>query len=116
VLALGIQGAIRREAKGSQLAAALHALAQGLSVIDPAFLPRRASTKRAKGLLSPLTAREQQVLLLLAEGGSNKEIADRLKISERTAKFHVNAILQKLSADRRTDAVVRAARLGLITL
>ena len=116
VLALGVQGAIRREAQGPQVAAALHALAQGLSVIDPAFLPRRAPAKRGRGPLAPLTAREQQVLLLLAEGRSNKEIAERLSIRERTAKFHVNAILQKLSADRRTDAVVRAARLGLIAL
>ena len=54
--------------------------------------------------------------MLLAEGLSNKEIATHLDISEHTAKFHVNSILQKLSAQKRVEAVVRAARLGLIEL
>jgi DNA-binding CsgD family transcriptional regulator len=63
-----------------------------------------------------LTPREREVLALLAEGLSNKAIADRLAISEHTAKFHVNAVLAKLGVQRRTEAVVRAARLGLVTL
>ena len=64
----------------------------------------------------PLTARELQVLRLLAEGLANKAIAQRLAISEHTVKFHVNAIMGKLGADSRTEAVVRASRLGLILL
>jgi two-component system, NarL family, nitrate/nitrite response regulator NarL len=63
-----------------------------------------------------LTAREQEVLQLLAEGLPNKAIARRLEISEHTVKFHVNAILGKLNAQSRTEAVVRAGRLGLILL
>ncbi|HYU31287.1 MAG TPA: LuxR C-terminal-related transcriptional regulator, partial [Thermoanaerobaculia bacterium] len=51
-----------------------------------------------------------------AEGLSNKEIGSRLGISESTAKFHVNSILGKLGAQGRTDAVVRAARMGLVLL
>jgi DNA-binding CsgD family transcriptional regulator len=58
-----------------------------------------------------LTQRELQVLALLAEGASNKEIARRLGISVHTAKFHVGSVLDKLDATGRTDAVAHAARL-----
>jgi DNA-binding NarL/FixJ family response regulator len=64
----------------------------------------------------PLTAREVQVLELLAEGLPNKAIAARLRISDQTVKFHVSSISAKLSASNRTDAVRRAVRRGLITL
>ncbi|HEY6006255.1 MAG TPA: LuxR C-terminal-related transcriptional regulator, partial [Anaeromyxobacter sp.] len=63
-----------------------------------------------------LTAREREVLALLAEGLANKAIAARLGISEHTAKFHVNAILGKLGAGSRAAAIVKAARLGLVVL
>jgi DNA-binding CsgD family transcriptional regulator len=63
-----------------------------------------------------LTQRELQVLALLAEGASNKEIARRLGISVHTAKFHVGSVLDKLDATGRTDAVAHAARLGVIEL
>jgi DNA-binding NarL/FixJ family response regulator len=61
-----------------------------------------------------LTARELQVLQLLAEGASNKAIARRLGITPHTAKFHVAAIAAKLGASGRTDAVAKAMRLGLV--
>lgn len=64
----------------------------------------------------PLTAREVQVLELLAEGLPNKAIAARLGISDQTVKFHVSSISGKLGAANRTDAVRRAVRRGLITL
>jgi DNA-binding NarL/FixJ family response regulator len=64
----------------------------------------------------PLTAREVQVLELLAEGLPNKAIAARLRISDQTVKFHVSSISGKLGAANRTDAVRRAVRRGLITL
>ena len=63
-----------------------------------------------------LTPRELEVLQLLAEGLPNKTIARRLEISEHTVKFHVNAIMSKLNAQSRTEAVVRATQLGLILL
>ncbi len=66
--------------------------------------------------IDPLTPREVQVLELLAEGLPNKAIADRLKISDQTVKFHVSSISTKLGAANRTDAVRRAVRRGLITL
>jgi ATP/maltotriose-dependent transcriptional regulator MalT len=67
-------------------------------------------------LAEPLTAREIQVLELLAEGLSNKAIAARLGISDQTVKFHVASVSGKLGAANRTDAVRRAVRRGLIAL
>jgi DNA-binding CsgD family transcriptional regulator len=64
----------------------------------------------------PLTPRELEVLILLAEGKSNKEIARSLGISVHTAKFHVGALIDKLDAVSRTDAVAHAARRGVIQL
>ncbi|MDP6039711.1 MAG: response regulator transcription factor [Candidatus Latescibacteria bacterium] len=61
-----------------------------------------------------LTARQKEVLQLLATGQLNKEIADHLNISERTVKFHVSEILAKLGAGNRTEAVAVATQRGLI--
>jgi DNA-binding NarL/FixJ family response regulator len=117
-LAAGARGILTREAGPGRIAAALRAAARGLVVLDDDFA---AALLRPRGpavpdLAEPLTARELEVLQLLSEGLSNKEIGGRLGISESTAKFHVNAILGKLGANGRTDAVVRAARLGLLVL
>jgi DNA-binding NarL/FixJ family response regulator len=79
-----------------------------------AFTARQ--TLRDAGFDEPLTPREIQVLELLAEGLPNKAIAERLGISDQTAKFHVASISGKLGAANRTDAVRRAVRRGLITL
>jgi DNA-binding NarL/FixJ family response regulator len=67
-------------------------------------------------VVETLTAREIDVLELVSEGLSNKQIADRLEISDQTVKFHLASIAGKLGAANRTDAVGRAVRLGLITL
>jgi DNA-binding NarL/FixJ family response regulator len=106
---------LARAAGPDAVAAALGAAAHGLSVLDPAVAPgwiRPPEDAPAEGL----TAREAEVLGLLAEGLSNKGIAARLGISEHTAKFHVNAILAKLGAESRAAAIVKAARLGLVAL
>ena len=68
------------------------------------------------GFEQPLTPRERDVIALLAEGLSNKEIGCRLGISPDTAKFHVGRVIDKLDATGRTDAVARAARRGIIHL
>ena len=74
------------------------------------------ASDRSRGEIERLTPREVQVLELLAEGLSNKAIAQRLAISDQTVKFHVAAICGKFGATNRTDAVRRAVRHGLITL
>lgn len=122
---VGAKGAIRRDAKPSAIAAAIEALHAGLAVLDPAALAGvNSEVKAPSGVDTPsrvadngtLTKRENEVLVLLADGLSNKEIAVKLAISEHTAKFHVNSILQKMNAQKRVEAVVRAAKLGLINL
>jgi DNA-binding CsgD family transcriptional regulator len=92
----------------------------GLSLVargDPADVTLTA--KQAKGTDAQdaeLTPRELDVLVLMAEGASNKVIARQLGISVHTAKFHVGSILDKLDATGRTDAVAHAARRGVIRL
>ena len=66
--------------------------------------------------IEDLTPRETEVIQLIAEGMTNKAIAQQLDISAHTVKFHVNAIMNKLAAQSRTEAVVRATRMGLISL
>ena len=123
-IAAGASGALHRDSPPSAISAALLALTEGLAVFDRSFVaslvpaerPPEAAPAAPLPVVDTLTERERQVLVLLAEGLSNKEIATQLEISEHTAKFHVNSILQKLSAQKRVEAVVRAARLGLIEL
>ena len=94
--------------------------APGIELVeDPgsAELVLTGSARAEHPAASPgLTARERDVLLILAEGASNKEIARRLGISVGTVKFHVAAIMEKLDATGRVDAVAHAARLGVIHL
>lgn len=117
---LGVRSIIERahSVLEEELAAAVAATAAGLVVLAPSFV-RTLSLGGAQSEAEPavdLTPREIEVLALLAEGLTNKAIAHHLTISDHTVKFHVNAILNKLDAQSRTDAVVRATRLGLISL
>lgn len=110
VVAAGARGAISRTSSPSRIHAALRAIDEGLIVID------REPLRASEPMIDPLTAREQDVLSLLAAGLTNKEIASRLGITDHTVKFHVNAILAKLGAETRTEAVVHAAKLGIVVL
>lgn len=114
----GARGLLLREVATADLVAALTAAALGLVVIDPALADtlRPAREFSPTPLVEELTPRELEVLQLLAEGLSNRAIAYKLEISEHTVKFHVNAIMGKLGAQSRTEAAMRAARLGLIIL
>jgi len=101
-------------------AAALFAEVSGLRLAQPGeaadlFLMDARAVALPDANLS-LTPREREVLTLLAEGHSNKRIARALGISVHTAKFHVAALIDKLDAEGRTSAVLRAARLGVIEL
>ncbi|MBE7453258.1 MAG: response regulator transcription factor [Kofleriaceae bacterium] len=124
-LAAGARGVVLRDDVGPELVAALAAVKHGLTVIDTALSPGLLAAPRADARPvehrprsggGELTERERQVVALLAEGLSNKLIADRLGISDHTAKFHVNGVMAKLGAGTRTEAVVEAVRRGLVTL
>jgi DNA-binding NarL/FixJ family response regulator len=112
----GVRGILPTNAAPAQIVAAIHAVSAGLIAVpaeeSASVLPRLA----AEPMAEPLSPREAEVLDMLAEGLSNKEIAHRLAISEHTAKFHVNSILTKLNAGTRTEAVTRGIRLGLIKI
>jgi DNA-binding NarL/FixJ family response regulator len=115
------------DADGPTLAAAVHAVALGLTVLDPALAvaagiharpSERDGIPGAEGLPGgeALTAREREVLRLVADGLPNKAIARELGISEHTAKFHVGSLLAKLGAGSRTEAVTLATRRGLLAV
>lgn len=113
----GVRAILLRSASLPRLVAALTAASEQLIVVDEQLLglfSRLPSPDEEPD--EPLTSREMEVLQLLAQGMANKTIARTLGISEHTVKFHVNAILSKLGAQSRTDAVVRASRAGLVIL
>ncbi|MBM4404671.1 MAG: response regulator transcription factor [Chloroflexi bacterium] len=112
----GARGLLKRTARPSQVQAAIHAVAEGIAVYDASLAERGWAPQAGLNAADELTSREIEVLRLLAEGLSNKAIAGRLNVTEHTVKFHVNAILGKLGAQSRTEAVTRATRLGLIIL
>ena len=123
-LRMGARAVLPAELPRAQLLAALEAVSRGFVVAMPveaetiaaaSQIPASA-TNGVEELLEPLTPREQEVLRMLALGLANKEIAARLSISEHTVKFHVAAILGKLGASSRTEAVALGIRHGLILL
>jgi len=117
-------GALLRDADAEEIVTAVNAVAGGLITLDRRlgrafFQPERVAAPTTAALGADeetLTAREREVLQLLAQGFPNKIIAQRLRISEHTAKFHVSAIMTKLAAASRTEAVTNAARRGLLIL
>ncbi len=119
-------GALRRDAPPEEIIAAITAVVSGLITLDrrlgsslvAALDERIAAPAPAplSGIEEPLTARELEVLQLMALGLPNKTIASRLHISEHTAKFHVSSIMMKLGAASRTEAVTLGARRGLLIL
>jgi len=116
----GAQGYLLKGAPREELFQAIRVVHEGGSLLQPvvaARLMRQVSAAAtAPDLPEALTERELEVLHLLAKGRQNKEIANELVISERTVKFHVSAILAKLGVGNRTEAVSRAAQLGLVEL
>jgi two-component system, NarL family, nitrate/nitrite response regulator NarL len=112
------------DAPADELRAAVHAAANGLAALPVALTDRfsleiptsRATDPDALEMTEDLTARERDVLDLLALGLSNKRIAQRLEIGESTVKFHLAAIYAKFHVSSRTAAVSVAARSGLVTI
>jgi DNA-binding NarL/FixJ family response regulator len=118
-LQAGVRGYLLRDVSPEEIVEAVRAVGQGLTVLHPATtraLLLRPGTQPATGAGELLSARELEVLRLLAQGLPSKSIAARLQISEHTVKFHVGSILGKLGAASRTEAVSTAIRRGLIAL
>jgi two-component system, NarL family, response regulator LiaR len=112
VLRAGAAGYIRKDAEPETLLAAVRAVARGKTYIDPS-VARQALGAAPR---QELTARETEVLRRLAQGLSNKEIAEALSISEETVKTHVSNVLAKLEAENRAQAIVQALKRGLVSL
>ena len=115
----GGYGLLLRDSAADLLGESISAALAGLVVVEPDLIPALTPTTGGELPQPPaeaLTPRELDVLDLLAQGLTNKAIGQSLGISPNTVKFHINAILGKLNAQSRTEAVVRATRLGWIIL
>ena len=122
-LRAGARGYLLKDVSGHDLAKAVRTVAAGGALIEPS-VARKVVAEFARlvpparpaeaGLPEPLSDREREVLRLLAQGLSNREIATRLSLDEGTVKNYVTAILQKLGARDRTQAALRARELGVI--
>jgi NarL family two-component system response regulator YdfI len=121
-LRAGVRAILEREAEPEEIVAAIHAAHLGTITLDPELALDLASHVRADSPDAPaqavgdLTAREIEVLRMLAEGLGNKQIASRLGVTDHTIKFHISSILGKLGASTRTEAVTMGIRMGLIAL
>lgn len=119
-LQAGARGYLGRRATAEDIAQAIRTVRQGGMVLHPmaaaSLLQRLQGQSAALPRPEALTPRETEVLKLMVEGLTNKAIAARLRISDHTVKFHIGAILGKLGAASRTEAVTQAVRQGLIPL
>lgn len=123
-LRVGALGYLLKACAAEKLYDAVRAAARGTTVLDPLIaakvvtelnrLSAREPKRSAAPLIEPLSSREREVLQLLAEGCSNKEIGARLRIAEGTVKNHMTNVLGKLGVLDRTQAALRARDLGLI--
>jgi DNA-binding NarL/FixJ family response regulator len=112
----GARGYLLKGAAGTELAAAIRTVHAGDSYVSPSLSAKLVDQLKGRTRSRLLTPRELAVLRLLAAGLPNRQIAESLRIAERTVKFHVTAILNKLGADNRTQAVAMAARRGILSI
>jgi DNA-binding NarL/FixJ family response regulator len=112
----GASGYLLKQVRGRDLVAALESVGRGESLLDPAVTEkvldrvRRIATGTANDDLAQLTAQEQKILLLVAEGKTNKEIAAEVFLSDKTVKNYVSSILSKLNLQRRAQAAAYIAK------
>lgn len=122
-LRAGAIGYLLKDVSSSKLVEAIRSASRGEYFLLPAITAKviaefskipRSAPNRASEMVDALSPRELEILLLVASGDSNKEIAEKLVISEGTVKNHLSSILSKLNARDRLQAVIRARELGLI--
>ncbi len=116
----GVEAYVLKSANPKELLSAIHVVHRGGTLMQSSvastlmkYLRRGPQPKETKQDWA-ISARELDVLGLMAEGKSNSQIADKLVISERTVKFHVSSILAKLEVNNRTEAVLKATREGIL--
>lgn len=119
-LEAGVNGFVLKTADMEEIIAAVRAVHEGKSVLDPEILPKLmravATAHEVKKTYEPLTDRELEVLQATARGLTNKAIGVLLHISDRTVQGHLRRIFEKLNAASRTEAVVTASQIGLLDL
>ena len=117
---IGVDGYILKDSESAELKKAIFSIVEGENYIQPSLIPELNSKmiekNRDEGKIESLTKRELEVLKLLAVGMYNKEVAEKLNISERTVKNHVSNIFKKIEVTDRTQAAVFAIRNNLIEL
>ncbi|HEY7007996.1 MAG TPA: response regulator transcription factor [Jatrophihabitantaceae bacterium] len=122
-LSTGASGFLLKDVKAAHLADAIRTVHQGDALLAPAitrrliarFVATQPPTQRRPDQLASLTAREREVLLMIARGLSNTEIAATLVVSETTIKTHIGRIFAKLGIRDRAQAVIAAYETGLVT-
>ena len=117
---IGVDGYISKDSESAELKKAIFSIVEGENYIQPSLIPalnsKMIEKNRDEGKIESLTKRELEVLKLLAVGMYNKEVAEKLNISERTVKNHVSNIFKKIEVTDRTQAAVFAIRNNLIEL
>jgi DNA-binding NarL/FixJ family response regulator len=112
----GASGYVLKQIKGSDLVSAVRRVAAGESLLDPSLTRQVMERLRGKNVederLARLTAQERNILELIADGKTNRQIADELYLAEKTVKNYVSNLLSKMGFARRTEAAVYAARLA----
>ncbi|WP_342598119.1 response regulator transcription factor [Psychrobacillus sp. FSL H8-0483] len=113
-LRAGADGYLLKDSSSEEVVAAIRMISQGHSVIHPRMTKKLVTYHHQEPNVNMLTEREKEVLFELAQGLSNKEIAEALFISDKTVKIHINNILRKLEVKSRTQAVIYAVRNQLV--
>lgn len=114
ILQSGIKGYIPKRLESQTMHNALKLIVEGGIYIPPALVENNSEFSNNNRRSKTLTNRQSQVLDLIAEGKSNKQIAYEMGVSEATVKLHINALLRSLKVNNRTQAVVTAQKMGLI--
>jgi two-component system response regulator DevR len=117
----GAAGYALKQIRGTDLVSAVRTVATGQSMLDPATTARLMASLRHKvehpsdetaGVLEGLTPREREILVLIGEGKTNRQIGGELYLAEKTVKNHISRLLAKLGVERRVQAAVLASKLG----
>ena len=107
---MGVDGYILKDSESTELKKAIETVVSGESYIQPKLIPSLSAQDEAKGKIEDLTSRELEILIHVANGSLNKEIAKKLDISEQTVKNHMSRIFKKIGVCDRTQAAVFALK------